>query len=331
LKVVRLPASLIWHRICNRTLRPRLAGWVAPPSLAEHRKRGRVSDSASLQTLILGDGRTLAYAEYGETTGMPVIAFHGMPGSRLVMKVAEDAALAAQARIIAPDRPGYGYSQANKRGTLLSYVEDVLQLADALKIDQFAVLGISGGGPYPLACAYKIPQRVTVAALISGIGSLNLPHSTHGMMRTNKIMFVLGRLSPALAGLLLPQLIRSSLPSMEQHVRNGKSSSPDLTSDVFAIMTADQREAIRSGGQGIIFDMKVLWQPLGFNFEDVYTKVYLWHGAADDLAPAHLAHHIADRLSNCEATFYPEEDHTGPLTKHINEIMEKIVSDSRMA
>lgn len=288
-----------------------------------------VSHSTDSRILTLKDGRTLGYAEYGESTGTPVIGFHGMPGSRLVMKSVEKAALAARARIIAPDRPGYGLSQPDKHGTLLGYVDDIVELADTLKIDRFAVMGVSGGGPYPLACAYKIPQRITVAALISGIGPLSLPDGTRDMMRMNKIMFTLGRLSPALTGLLLPRLVKSSLPSMERNVQNGTSPSPDLSPEVFAIMTADQREAIRMGGQGVIFDMKILWQPWGFRFEDIHTKVYLWHGTADHLAPARLAHHIADHVPGCEATFYPDEGHTDPLTKHISEIMAKIATASQ--
>jgi len=285
--------------------------------------------SANGKTLTLKDGRTLGYAEYGVPTGTPIIGFHGMPGSRFVMESVDKAALTCGARLIAPDRPGYGLSQANPRGNLLGYVDDVIELADALQIDRFAVLGVSGGGPYPLACAYRIPQRVTVAALISGIGPLRLPHSTRDMIGPNKIMFTLGRLSPVLAGFLLPRLIRSSLPSMEQHVQSGTSPSTDLSPEVFAIMAADQREAIRRGGQGIVFDMKILWRPWGFQFEDVHTKVYLWHGAADNLAPTLLAHYIADHLPDCEATFYPNEGHTDPLTKHMGEILPVIVKASQ--
>ncbi len=286
------------------------------------------NDPAMGKTLRLKDGRILGYTEFGDPNGVPLIGFHGMPGSRLSMKAVEKAALASGAFVIAPDRPGYGISQANSHGTLLGYVDDIIELAGALQIERFAVLGISGGGPYPLACAYKIPQCVTVVALISGIGPLRLPHSTRDMIRPNKIMFTLGRWSPRLAGFLLPRLIRSSLPSMEQHVQQGTSPSADVSPEVFAIMAADQREAIRAGGQGIVFDMKALWHPWSFQFEDVHTRVYLWHGAADNLAPVRLAHHIADHLPDCEATFYPDEGHTDPLTKHIDEIMPVIVQAS---
>lgn len=119
--------------------------------------------------------------------------------------------------------------------------------------------------------------------------------------------------------------------TLEQHVQKGTSPTTDLSPEVFAIMAADQREAIRSGGQGIVFDMKILWRPWGFRFEDTHTKVYLWHGEADNLAPALPAHHIADHLPDCTATFYPGEGHTDPLTRHIDEIIDAIARASRLA
>ena len=285
--------------------------------------------SATNKTLTLKSGRLLGYAEYGDPAGRPMVGFHGMPGSRLSMQMLDKAAVSHGVRLIAPDRPGYGLSQPDPRGSLLGYVDDVLELTAALQIERFGILGVSGGGPYPLACAYKIPQRVTVAALISGIGPLSLPNSTRDMIRSNKIMFTIGRLSPALTGFMLPRLIRASLPSMDKHVQSGTSPTADLSPEVFAIMTTDQREAIRSGGQGVIFDMKILWRPWGFRFEDVHTQVLLWHGAADNLAPVSLARYMAEHLPNCEATFYPNEGHTDPLTKHIDEIVAQVVKASQ--
>jgi pimeloyl-ACP methyl ester carboxylesterase len=285
----------------------------------------------SHQTLTLKNNRVLSYAEYGDPTGLPLVGFHGMPGSRYVLKSAGEAARAAGVRLIAPERPGYGFSQPQARGTLLSYTDDVRQLADALGFDRFAVMGVSGGGPYAVACAYQLSQRLTNAAVVSGIGPLSLPHSTQGMQRPNRIMFSVGRFSPTLTGFLLPRLIKSSLPTLDKHVQAGTSPTSSISPEVFAIMAADQREAIRAGGQGIVFDMKMLWRPWGFNLEDIHTPVQLWHGEADDLAPARLAHHLADHIPNCQATFYPGEGHTDPLTRHIHDIVESIARASHAA
>lgn len=280
------------------------------------------------QVLTLKDGRKLGFAEYGVPSGFPVIGFHGTPGSRLMIEAVENAALAKGARLVAPDRPGYGLSQPGRQASLLGSIDDVIELAGALDLKQFAVIGASGGGPYALACAYRIPECILRVGLVSGIGPLRLPASTRQMIPANRIIFQIGKVSPRLAGLLLPRLIQSSLPSMEQHVKNGTSPTPDLSPEIFAIIAADQQEAIRTGGQGIVFDLRALWRPWGFRVEDIQAKVYLWHGEEDNLAPASLAHYLADHLPDCEATFFPNEGHTGPLTKHIHEIMAKIVDQT---
>ena len=277
------------------------------------------------KTMTLSDGRKLGYAEFGHPGGKPVIGFHGMPGSRLMMKAFEPAACALGVRLIAPDRPGYGLSDPHPRGTLLTYPKDVLEMAGGLGLNRFAVAGVSGGGPYALACAHELPGRLTAAGVISGIGPLRLPNSTRDMLRMNRIMFTLGRFSPAFAGLLLSRLIKSSLPSMEKHIQDGTSPTQDLSPEVFAIMAADQREAIRSGGQGLIFDMKMLWRPWGFKPEDIRARVWLWHGESDTLAPVMLAHVLAQQIPGCRATFYPGEGHTDPLTQHGEEILAKLV------
>jgi len=54
----------------------------------------------------LPDGRTLAYAEYGDLEGAPVLSFHGTPGSRVSASVARETMTRAGVRLIAPERPG---------------------------------------------------------------------------------------------------------------------------------------------------------------------------------------------------------------------------------
>jgi pimeloyl-ACP methyl ester carboxylesterase len=283
-------------------------------------------DPTTGNTIRLSDGRILGYAEYGLPDGTPVIGFHGMPGSRLMLKVLEPAAISAGARLITPDRPGYGRSQPNPRGTLREYPQDIAELADALRLERFAVVGVSGGGPYALACAHELPERLSLAGLVSGVGPLAIPGGLQGMARMNRIMFTLGRYSPALTGKLLPRLMRSSWASLEEHVRNGTSPTPDISPEQFAVITADQREALRSGGQGIAFDMRALWRGWSFRLEDIRAQVCLWHGEADELGPVRLVRYIAQRVPGCEATYYPGEGHVGPLTLHGEEIMKRIVS-----
>ncbi len=108
--------------------------------------------------LQLRDGRVLGYAEYGNPNGKPVFFFHGLPGSRRQRHPDNSIARELDARIVTIDRPGYGLSDFQPDRRLLDWPDDVAQLADALNIDQFAAIGLSGGGPYLLSCAYMMPD-----------------------------------------------------------------------------------------------------------------------------------------------------------------------------
>jgi pimeloyl-ACP methyl ester carboxylesterase len=63
--------------------------------------------------------------------------------------------------LLSIDRPGIGLSDFQPNRTLLDWADDISELAQTLRLDRFALLGWSAGGPYVLACAFKIPHRLT--------------------------------------------------------------------------------------------------------------------------------------------------------------------------
>lgn len=129
------------------------------------------------QTITLNDGRQLAYAEFGDSEGKPVIYNHGYNGSRLEGYMMESALDTADIRLIIPERPGIGNSTFQHGRKLLDWPNDVIALANALDIETFAMLGVSGGGPYTAACAYAIPERLSNIGIVVGMGP---PHA-HGV------------------------------------------------------------------------------------------------------------------------------------------------------
>ncbi len=121
---------------------------------------GKVPADPTNQAMILPDGRVLAYAEYGDLAGRPLFFFHGGNDSRLEAAILHETAVRMGIRVIAPDRPGYGRSDFQPERTFLNWPDDVAQLADALSIPQFAVVGHSGGGPHAAAVAYAPARTV---------------------------------------------------------------------------------------------------------------------------------------------------------------------------
>src|SRR5262245_36926099 len=98
-------------------------------------------------TVTLSDGRVLSYAEHGDPEGTPIIYNHPLPGARN-FNLEERSLRAVAGRSFTLERPGIGLSTRAPGRTLADWPADVAEFADALGIERFAVVGVSGGGPY---------------------------------------------------------------------------------------------------------------------------------------------------------------------------------------
>ncbi|MGZ8763714.1 MAG: alpha/beta hydrolase, partial [Acidimicrobiia bacterium] len=121
-------------------------------------------------TFTLANGRRLSYAEYGSVSGRPVLWFHGTPGGRRqIPDLARAAAEQRDVRLIALERPGAGASTAHLYESIVGWAHDVDEFASRLELDRFGLVGLSGGGPYVLACAWHMPERVVAGAVLGGV------------------------------------------------------------------------------------------------------------------------------------------------------------------
>jgi len=124
------------------------------------------------RSIRLADGRALAYSEWGDLEGRPVVFLHGTPSSRLMCWDVE-ATEALGVRLITLDRSGYGRSDPRPDLTLLAWVDDYVELVDHLGLPPCPVVGHSGGGRFALACAYRLPERVSSLGLAAAPGLID--------------------------------------------------------------------------------------------------------------------------------------------------------------
>jgi pimeloyl-ACP methyl ester carboxylesterase len=278
------------------------------------------------QTVPLRDGRRLGYAEYGRRDGKPGFYFHGHPGSRLEPEFAGEASAEAGLRIIALDRPGYGLSDFLPDRTILDWPRDVAEVADMLGLSVFSVIGSSGGGPYALACARELPDRITKVGLISAVGPYDAPGTTEGMRRRNRIGFQLGARFPPLTRLAMwsmaRQMRRDPERTLDAVAEAMSSTDAELAArpEVRRVLAADVAEAFRQGSRGAAFDVVLLGRPWGFRLDEITARVFLWQGELDVLVPPAMGRHLAAEIPNCHATFFPEEGHL-LFVEHISEIV----------
>jgi pimeloyl-ACP methyl ester carboxylesterase len=275
-----------------------------------------MSDPAEDLRLRLSDGRTLGYAEYGATDGKPVFVFHGSPGSRVQVRAAHGPALARGIRIIAPDRPGLGLSTRLPGREIADWPSDVRELADALGIARFAVIGISGGGPYVAACAWGLPERVTRAGIISGVTPPS-PESPlcSGLRRRERLVVDLGLRTPWLMRAVMTSAAapcRHWTERIYERVRALASPADRAILDrpeVAECLIAAMKEAFRQGGRGPADELLLLARPWTFPPEEIRVPVRLWYGEADAIVPVAMGRYLASTIPGCRAEFIPGAGH----------------------
>src|SRR5579862_6467511 len=195
-----------------------------------------------LRTLETPDGRTLAYATWGDPSGFPILSLHGTPGCRFNRWPNEEVYRDLGVYWVTHDRAGYGQSDRHHGRRVVDEAADVAALADELALDSFGVSGGSGGGPHVLACAALLPERVVRAVCIVGVAPFGSPGLEEdewlaGMDPENVKEFNWAR---AGEGVLVPE-IENEQKKVEEHA----AADPTTVFDEFELSESDRAQLAR--------------------------------------------------------------------------------------
>lgn len=255
--------------------------------------------------ITLPDGRTLGYATYGDTSGYPVLAFHGTPGSRLWFEHDDPVAQELGIRLITTDRPGYGRSSPQRGRMLLDYPKDIEVLLDKLDLPYCSVAGTSGGSVFAAACGFALPDKVRKVGLIAGVGEFHRGRPPEGMCRENRSAFWLARNFPFLARQFLKLSRKGMISGPEKYIRQVQQQVAHLCETDQQVMNNPDNarhvlrhmlEAYRQGVKEAVSEMKLVTRPWGFKPEEINCPVEIWHGTQDTLAPIKPMKELAERI-----------------------------------
>ena len=284
-----------------------------------------------VRSVTLPDGRTLAYAEYGDPNGRPFVFMHGIPSSRLAARMVDASARRSGIRIIAPDRPGYGWSDPEPKRTLLDWADDVEALADALHLREIGVLGMSGAVPYLLACAVAIPQRLSHVAILSGLGPLREPGVMDGMNRETATLYRIAMRSPRLGRMWMAMLAQTARGSPLLVYRQQLSYLPEVDRVIFddpemrTQRLDDFAEAFRQGAGGPSCEAMLHMRDWGFTLSDVPLDVFIWQGELDRHHPVAMGRYLERDLPGANAVFVPGVGAFG-FVERMDEVFAQIMS-----
>lgn len=286
------------------------------------------------EIFIRPNGQRVAFSEYGDARGEPVIFCHGWPSSRLMAQFTDDAARDLRMRIISPDRPGIADSGFVTGRKLLDWPPLVSELVDFLRLEKFRVLGISGGAPYAYALAWAMPKQVRAIAVVSGAPNIAeltdhsglLPLYRWLMLADKKLPPPLCRIGFRLARPLLslrpPRRSRSWLLKLLQPF-----DADSLRDEVaFEACFESQRRAWQASSEGVLTDAQLFAQPWGFSLGELRVPVRLWHGDSDRSFSLGVAREMAKRIPNSHLRVIENAGHYSVPIGHIREILQDLIT-----
>ena len=269
-----------------------------------------------VKTIQLSDGRTLGYREYGKPDGIPILICYGFPNLSLLPSYWSDLASKFGSRLIVPERPGYHLSDFQSSRKLLDWPDDVVEIADYLDLNKFGVWGFSGGGPYGVACAYKIPHRLTLTVVQAGLAPFDafgvpeqVPSDDQWQQNANYIVE-----------------LTQDTEKYEKYVETLVNNEPDVihdflrSDDLRRWVDAVAKESFVNGFQGFIHDARILFaESWGFELDAIDANVQIWHGELDKNVPLSHSEYLAENIPNCQLSLltgtghYPTASNFGEL------------------
>lgn len=260
------------------------------------------------------DGRSLAWAEYGHPEGDPLLWYHGTPGACTQLPPrAHDAALQRGFRIITVERPGTGSSTDHQYRRISDFGVDVEMLVDDLGLERFGAVGLSGGGPYVLATAHRMPERTVVGSLLGGIGPTRGPDAVWSYTRVLRFLApTLELLRSPLGSALGPvvgaaERVSGELLDVAARLIGGSDREVLSDPDFAAMFIADLANAghLRS----VAHDLALFSRHWGFLLEEITPPIIVWQGLADNIVPPSHGHHQASRLPHAQLRVRAGEGH----------------------
>jgi pimeloyl-ACP methyl ester carboxylesterase len=282
--------------------------------------------------LAIGSREFSVYDE-GDPGGPAILVHHGTPGAGPPYSGWVEDAKRRGARLIAYDRPGYGTSTASRGRSIGDAALDVASIMDELGVKQFATWGVSGGGPHALACAALLPDRVTAACSIGGVGPFNADRLNYfnGMGRENLVEFGL-----AMAGREhIAPFATAAAAEMLENVEDLAASIQTLVAEPDRIVLSGPigkwwadglGVSFSTGAEGWIDDDLAFVEPFGFEIGAISRPTLIVHGHLDLFVPVSHGQWLSGAVPGAEAWLLADEAHLSLLTNQVSSVHEWLLN-----
>ena len=201
---------------------------------------------------------------------------------------------------------------------MVEWGADMEELADHLGLEEFAVVGHSGGGPQALAVAHRLPGRVSAVTLASPVADFAWPGVTKLLRNKDLRLVVRLRRFHRMLRWSYRYGARQGLADVDRFIDKTVKDDPS-DAEVLAgdpdrrrIYAESLRAGLAQGGEGMYELTQAFWG-WGFDPSHVETPVRLFWSGEDQIIDPAMSRLLADRLANCQTREWPDAGHYGFL------------------
>ena len=280
-----------------------------------------VDDPRLEGSIRVASGRKLGFAEFGAPHGPTLVWLHGTPGARRQIPAEVRTQAAEQGlRVVGIDRPGIGSSSPHVYESVAEFADDLVVVADRLGLDEFSVVGLSGGGPYALAAGARLGPRVTSVGVLGGVAPTVGPDAIGGgLVGISRYAAPLIRVARVPIGVGLTAGVKVikplASPALDLYARFSPPGDRALLRrpEFKAMFLDDLLNGSRKQLSAPLVDVMLFSRHWGFDLADVAAPVVWWHGDGDHIVPFDHGVHVVARLPEAELRVLEGESHLGGL------------------
>jgi pimeloyl-ACP methyl ester carboxylesterase len=280
---------------------------------------------------MLRDGRALTFSSLGPRDGLPVLHFHGAIGSpRWHAPELHEVVGRLGIRYLALSRPGFGGSDPQPGRTVADFAVDVEEVVSSLGLQRPAVVGVSAGAPYALACAHRFGHALAGVAAVSSQAPGHPLHGPRGSAFRYRMALALLHAAPRTSGAAANaalDVVRRHPDLLARGISRGAcpADRPALAREAGGI--AERTLAAFGAGAGaMIDDYLTCCADWGFDPGQIEVPVHLWHGERDPVVPLAHAQMLAAGVPLAELTVEPGGGHF-IFSRRLPDIIGRLVRD----
>jgi len=281
----------------------------------------------------LSSGKKLCYAVYGASAGIPLLYFHGWPSSRLQAHSLDKLGKELGVTIYAPDRPGMGQSDHIKGRVLKDWPTVVHEMLNKLNLPAAHLMGVSGGGPYALATACALNERILSTSIVCGAPPLGEIKDHKAMIWPYRVLLKARPIMPPFLKPVIPVTRWIASKRYDQrplswftNALSGKDQEVLKSDDANLFALYSFREAFSNGAPGLLIDADAYTSKWDLDYSQITSPVHFWHGTDDQNIPFSMAEFLAAQIPQAKKNWLQGEGHYTVPIIHSKKILSAILA-----